>query len=557
MNTITDRILIVENNPEISEFLAEQALSNSNYQIFRVADASIAINKAKQINPDLIIANLNLPGLSGKDLLVALSSRGLPPPTIVIATESQELEIIQAFRLGAADYLTWPVNETEVVLVVERLLEQVHANREHKNLVNHLTNSNQQLQQRVKELTAVFSAGKIITSIRDKKLLFEKSLKIAAQICNSDLGWFLMRQEGKGKNFILTAHYNLPDIFSQKLNRIWDDGISSLASISGQSLNISGDPIKRFKVKIFGESIIIVPIKIQHQTISLMVLMRKDNHPFSKSEQRFLEALSEYIAISIVNSNILKSHESRSDSLEQLTTYTQNNEKIILELLNKTENHLLEFSRKIEENWTSIKAKTNLDSDVETLAAANNLEMNIQNIKELISVLNKDPFLYNTKQSGTFDLITTTNELLSNFQAIIEKHNLALDINMPSSPINVVADQHQIYAILQGIITNAIQFCDPEGQIRINISEISDTQVKITISNTGEILGEIRDQKERIELTSIKQEKKRFGSIGVSFQLIQELVKDNNSKIWVEKNPNNGSSLHLLLPLLETKKKTT
>jgi len=366
-----------------------------------------------------------------------------------------------------------------------------------------------------------------------------------------------MRHEGKGKNFILTAHYNLPDVFSKKLNRIWDDGISSLASISGQSLNISGDPIKRFKVKIFGESIIIVPIKIQHQTISLMVLMRKDNHPFSKSEQRFLEALSEYIAISIVNSNILKSHESRSDSLEQLTTYTQNNEKIILELLNKTENHLLEFSRNIEENWTSIKAKTNLDSDVETLAAANNLEMNFQNIKELISVLNKDPFLYNTKQSGTFDLITTTNELLSNFQAIIEKHNLALDINMPSSPINVVADQHQIYAILQGIITNAIQFCDPEGQIRINISEISDTQVKITISNTGEILGEIRDQKERIELTSIKQEKKRFGSIGVSFQLIQELVKDNNSKIWVEKNPNNGSSLHLLLPLLETKKKTT
>src|SRR5690606_27893225 len=151
------------------------------------------------------------------------------------------------FRLGAADYLTWPVRETEVVLVVERLLEQVHANREHKNLVNHLTNSNRLLQQRVKELTAVFSAGKIVSSIRDNKLLLEKSLKIAAQICNADSGWFLMRQEGKGKNFILTAHYNLPEVFSKKLNRIWDDGISSLASISGQSLNISGDPIKRFK----------------------------------------------------------------------------------------------------------------------------------------------------------------------------------------------------------------------------------------------------------------------------------------------------------------------
>ena len=493
MNPIKDRILIVENNPEISEFLAEQALSNSNYQIFRVADASIAINKAKQINPDLIIANLNLPGLSGKDLLVALSSRGLNPPTIVIATESQELEIIQAFRLGAADYLTWPVRETEVVLVVERLLEQVHANREHKNLVNHLTNSNQLLQQRVKELTAVFTAGKIVTSIRDNKLLFEKSLKIAAQICNSDLGWFLMRQEGKGKNFILTAHYNLPDVFSKKLNRIWDDGISSLAATSGQSLNISGDPIKRFKVKIFGESIIIVPVKIQHQTIGLMILMRKDNHPYSKSEQRFLEALSEYIAISILNSKILKSHENRCDSLEKLTTYTQNNEKIILELLNKTENHLLEYSKNI---------------DAELLAAADDLELYLQNTTNLVSLLSKDPFLYNTKQSGTFDLITTTKNLLSNVQPIIDKHHLALTIDMPSLPINVVADQHHIYTILQGIITNTIQFCDPKGHIRIKISPISDAQVKITISNTGEIFGEIRDPTEGNESSSIKQEKK-------------------------------------------------
>ena len=65
MNTIKDRILIVENNPEISEFLAEQALSNSNYQIFRVADASIAINKAKQINP---VSSKTIPNLHNKSV---------------------------------------------------------------------------------------------------------------------------------------------------------------------------------------------------------------------------------------------------------------------------------------------------------------------------------------------------------------------------------------------------------------------------------------------------------------------------------------------------------
>ena len=74
MKSIKDRILIVENNPEISDFLANQALASADYQVFQVADASSAINKAVQINPDLIISNLNLPGLSGKDLLVALTA---------------------------------------------------------------------------------------------------------------------------------------------------------------------------------------------------------------------------------------------------------------------------------------------------------------------------------------------------------------------------------------------------------------------------------------------------------------------------------------------------
>jgi FixJ family two-component response regulator len=551
MHAIKDRILIVESNPEISEFLAEQALSASNYQVFRVAEASTAISKAKQINPDLIIANLNLPGLSGKDLLVALSSHGIKPPVVMIAKEGQESEIIQAFRLGAADYLTWPVRETEIVLVVERLLDQVHLNREHKFLVNQLTISNQQLQQRVKELTAGFSIGKILTSIHDNKALFEKSLQIAAQICHADLGWFLLRQEEKNRNFMLAAHHNLPDVFSKKINSLWDDGISSLASVSGETLNIAGDPLKRFKVKVFGKSIIIVPVKIQHQTIALLVLMRKENKPFSKSEQRLLESITEFISISTVNARIIKSHETREKSLTNLTDYTQTNEKIILELLNKTENHILEFSKNINKHWNTLKEKIDFNEDEVMQTAAENLEYNLQNTIGLISVLSKDKYLYNTKPSKAFDLITTIHELQENFLPIVEYHNIEMKVETPPSPIRINADQHQIYSVLQGIITNAIQFCDSEGKIRIKILPHAESQVKITISNSGEILEVNNNQPVSEKLLSQKQEKKRFGCIGISFQLIQELLQKNNSKFWIEENPNDGVSFHLLLPTLE------
>src|SRR5574338_201320 len=126
MTSAGDRILLVENDPEISDLIARQVLSSVGYSVDVVDDSSAAIKQALLTPPDLIIADLNLPGLSAKDLLVALSSQGMSMPLMVIANKGQEQDIIQAFRLGAADYLLWPARDAEVLSVVERVMERVH-----------------------------------------------------------------------------------------------------------------------------------------------------------------------------------------------------------------------------------------------------------------------------------------------------------------------------------------------------------------------------------------------------------------------------------------------
>ena len=80
--------------------------------------------------PDVVVTDMNLPDLSGKDLVVALSSQGIEAPVIVISHQGMEGDLIQAFRLGANDFLIWPVREAEVVLAVERVLKQVRSRRE-------------------------------------------------------------------------------------------------------------------------------------------------------------------------------------------------------------------------------------------------------------------------------------------------------------------------------------------------------------------------------------------------------------------------------------------
>jgi DNA-binding response OmpR family regulator len=102
-----------------------------------------------QFAPDAIIEYFNLPGLSEKDLLVTLVSKGVNVPVIVLSRLGTEEDVIQNFRLGAFDYLIWPIGEAEVVTAVDRFLNQMCTRREREHLIHQLKETSNELQQRL------------------------------------------------------------------------------------------------------------------------------------------------------------------------------------------------------------------------------------------------------------------------------------------------------------------------------------------------------------------------------------------------------------------------
>jgi DNA-binding response OmpR family regulator len=188
-----ERILVVESDPDISDLIARQALKPLGYHISVAPDAASAIRLAVQAPPDLIISNLVLPGLSGKDLLVALFSQGISVPFIVLANTGSEMDVIQAFRLGAADFINVPVREAEVVMAVERVLKQTREGRAREQLDRQLKQTNAELQQRVRELTTIFTIGRAVISVTDQRVLFEKIVEGAVQVSEADMGWLSLR----------------------------------------------------------------------------------------------------------------------------------------------------------------------------------------------------------------------------------------------------------------------------------------------------------------------------------------------------------------------------
>ncbi len=316
MASTGDRILLVENDPEISDLVARQALRSVGFQVDVAADASSAIKYSVQTPPDLIIANLNLPGLSTKDMLIALASQGITTPLLVIANKGQEHDIIQAFRLGAADYILWPARDAEVVTAVERVLSRVHDVRDKQRLDLKYSEVTQELQRKVRELTAIINIGKAVISITDQRFLFQKIVDGAIQVSEANFAWLLVRDD-ENRTFILSAHHGLPDVWARKLNMPLDDGISGLVAVSGESLAISGEPLLKFRVSNLGRSACAVPIKVQKEVIGMLVVVRKELRPFEKSEQTLLEAVADYASISLVNARLFRALNTSAQSARE------------------------------------------------------------------------------------------------------------------------------------------------------------------------------------------------------------------------------------------------
>ena len=142
-------IVLIESDPQIRDLIAQQTLIPLGYQVDVFESASLIIRDIHKVSPDIIITNLHLPGISGKDILVALNSQGIDIPVIVITPKGHENDALQAIRLGAANFLTIPIREAEVVNVVEDTLIQLSKRKELDIFSQHLDQSSEEMHHRI------------------------------------------------------------------------------------------------------------------------------------------------------------------------------------------------------------------------------------------------------------------------------------------------------------------------------------------------------------------------------------------------------------------------
>ncbi|MCL4559440.1 MAG: response regulator [Chloroflexi bacterium] len=546
MGNAADRILIIENDPAISDLIGRQALQSLGYDVQIVEDATSAIAETLQFQPDILIIDLNQANLSGKDLLVALASQGVNSPVIALARKGEEANLVQAFRLGATDYLLVPARDAEVVAVVERALKQVHESRERENLARKLNQTNQDMQARVRELTAVFAIGKAFLFLADPQTLHERMMEAAIRVTNADLGWLLVRDEA-GKGFILAAQRQLPASLAARAGLPWDDGVSLLVAISGETLSLYGEPLKNHKVSSLGRSVLIVPVKIQKQIVAILAVMRKAARPFTASEQALLEAAADYASISLANSRQYQALEDRARSLQQAADSAQNQKKTASETLHRV-NQELRSSLDASYKYLDLLAegqKGKITPEQRTILRAAQ-----DRLRQGIGVLDRLENPVTTPSARNLTIFNVNNlarQALARFHRTARQNNLNLVSELSPEPVYVWADSTQVTQILNGLLANAVESSAAGGNINLRIEKTPENLAHIMVCDNGPViepqqLAHFFDRAPKDDPDS-----RPGGNIGICLADIKEMVISYGGKIWVENSSGKGSAVHFTL----------
>ena len=125
------RVLVADDEPNARKVL-EILLRKLGCEVFVAVDGGEAMNLARETPMDLLITDLNMPGMDGLELLAALRAEGFGFPVIVVTAYGTVENAVAAMKQGAFDFIIRPLDVDQVELVIRRALDMRRMHRENE-----------------------------------------------------------------------------------------------------------------------------------------------------------------------------------------------------------------------------------------------------------------------------------------------------------------------------------------------------------------------------------------------------------------------------------------
>ena len=119
----TRRVLVVEDEPSIAAQVAAR-LRAEGFLVDVAHDGPSAVAQAAEVEPDLVVLDVMLPGFDGLEVCRRLHARR-PVPVLMLTARDAETDVLVGLGVGADDYMTKPFSIRELVARVQALLRRV------------------------------------------------------------------------------------------------------------------------------------------------------------------------------------------------------------------------------------------------------------------------------------------------------------------------------------------------------------------------------------------------------------------------------------------------
>ncbi len=285
-------MLVVDDSPQIREFVAEYILKPNGFQVDVAVDGSEGLQRALSGSPDLILMDYEMPHLNGLEVLRILRRSDSKVPVILMTSHGSEQVAVEVFRLGVQDYLIKPFTAETMLEVIENALSVTHLQRERDALTDRLIQANQELEQRLRELNVLYQIGKSITTPMHPEKMLERIVDAVLFMTKGEKATLVLADSETGK-FRKHVKRRRDQSTSQKR---WDTtGRLTPLAVDGEG-----------PINIDTGNVLSVSLRVGQKVVGTLSVNKPIDAQFTSHDERLFRMLADYAAIAIQNMQLMR-----------------------------------------------------------------------------------------------------------------------------------------------------------------------------------------------------------------------------------------------------------
>ncbi|MEZ4652440.1 MAG: ATP-binding protein [Candidatus Eisenbacteria bacterium] len=483
---------------------------------------------------DLVVTDLNLPGVDGLTVMSHAKSVDPELEVIVLTGNASTLTAIDALRQGAYDYVLKPFDLYDMERTVQKGLERRRLLSENRQFVSSLQQHRDELSRRVEEATrrmrTLYEVGKEITSNlnldRTLNLILEKSVELT----RARRGMIFLVDEMTG---ILEC--DVVRGFDGTESR--DEIIAALEPINEKVCGGNEpvlEPISGSAGDLVGW---VVPLIQESEVMGTIAVLSHPGSGFSEDDQNILVNLASQAAIAIHNARVYGKMQALDRMKSDFVAVVSHEVRTPLTAIKGT----LEILS--DRNYFEIP-----ESQVELFDIC---RTNVDRLETLINDILDFSKLESSKLSTNFalcDLGSVVETVVVHLGNLAEKKALRIERDIAPDLPKVLADDLRISQVVGNLLSNAVKFSDPEGEIRVDVKR-SGAGVEVGVRDQG--MGIVPEDQVKL-FTKFRQldqsSTRKVGGTGLGLAICKGIIEEHHGRIWVESAPGKGSRFVFWVP---------